>query len=66
VDVTVSIVDSGLSLVVSDDGVGVGDAVDERSGLANMRQRAQRHGGALMIGAGPCEGTRVEWSVPLA
>jgi signal transduction histidine kinase len=55
----------GLRLSVTDDGVGIAEPFDERSGLANMRQRATGHGGTLAVTPGPGGGTRVEWSVPL-
>ncbi len=53
-----------LVVAVSDDGVGAVGAA-ERGGLANMRQRAARHGGAFEVRAGDGAGTIVEWSVPL-
>jgi signal transduction histidine kinase len=36
-----------------------------RSGLANMRERATRHGGTFDIRPGTPRGTVVEWSVPV-
>jgi signal transduction histidine kinase len=65
VEVHVEAGDGGLRLSVTDDGVGTGEPLDERSGLANMRQRATRHGGTLVLSPAPGGGTRVEWSVPL-
>jgi signal transduction histidine kinase len=65
VEVTVAVGDGQLRLVVADDGVGVGESVDERSGLANMRHRAERGGGTLAVNPNPSGGTRVEWSVPV-
>jgi signal transduction histidine kinase len=65
VDVAVEVGDGCLRLTVTDNGVGPGGRVDERSGLANMRQRAVAHGGTLAVTAAPGGGTRVGWSVPL-
>jgi signal transduction histidine kinase len=58
-----------LVLDVSDDGVGIGDT-DRRSGLANMRDRAERRGGTLDIGPAHPDraerkGTHLRWRVPL-
>jgi signal transduction histidine kinase len=64
--VTVRVADGRLDLVVADNGVGTGGVVDERSGLANLRQRAERRSGSLVVGPGPAGGTRVEWSVPVS
>ena len=55
---------SDLVLRVRDDGVGVPpDAVE--SGLANMRHRAEVHGGRCTVEPATPKGTVVEWSVPL-
>jgi signal transduction histidine kinase len=60
-----------LSLDIVDDGVGIGDAT-RRSGLANLRERAERRGGTLTVAAADLtdapptrEGTRVLWTIPL-
>ncbi len=53
-----------IVLIVADDGKGMpGDAVE--SGLGNIRQRAERHGGDFTIESSPETGTRLCWSVPL-
>ena len=52
-----------LTVVVEDDGVGIGDAT-RRSGLQNGADRAELHGGTLEIESGN-GGTRLTWSVPL-
>ncbi len=52
-------------LDVRDDGVGIGDAT-RRSGLANMRRRAEHHGGSLTVEPRRPTGTRLIWSVPPA
>ncbi len=45
-DITAS--DDGLTIVVQDDGRGMGDT-ERRSGLANLRRRAERRGGAMEV-----------------
>jgi signal transduction histidine kinase len=59
--------DAGTDLIlkVQDDGVGIGQAT-RRSGLANLKQRAEAHGGELRINESDGGGTRLEWRVPLA
>jgi signal transduction histidine kinase len=64
VEVRVTASGDALRLVVTDNGVGAG-AYDERSGLANMRERAGRHGGEFRVDQVEPAGTRVEWFVPL-
>lgn len=65
VQVTVS-VDDLLVLSVTDDGTGVDPSVSRRSGLANMRTRAEELGGDFSLSAGPGgRGTELRWSVPL-
>ena len=61
-----------LSIAITDNGVGIGDA-QRRSGLANLRQRAEHHGGGLSLEPGVADastpldlgGTRLLWTVPL-
>jgi signal transduction histidine kinase len=62
-DVALTATPQVLTLVVRDDGVGLGDST-RRSGLANLHHRAERHGGGLSVDPGPT-GTRLTWSVPL-
>ncbi len=53
-----------LEVVVEDNGVGVGD-VARRSGLDNLRQRAECRGGSFVIEQGQGErGTRLIWQAP--
>jgi signal transduction histidine kinase len=61
-----------LTVSIADDGIGVG-AAERRSGLANLRQRAEHRGGSfhILVGDGrptqpDHEGTRVQWTIPLA
>ena len=53
-----------LRLVVDDDGVGIGES-SRRSGLLNLRRRAEAHGGHLRVDTGSTgTGTRLVWDVP--
>jgi signal transduction histidine kinase len=54
-----------LRLTVSDDGVGLG-AATRRSGLDNLRRRAERLGGYLELGRSIEDGLLLRWTVPLA
>jgi signal transduction histidine kinase len=59
--------DGELTLTVLDDGIGMGDS-DRRSGLANLRSRAEGHGGSLTVESAPPparQGTQLRWSIPL-
>jgi signal transduction histidine kinase len=64
VDVLVGVAGDALTVRVVDDGIGIPTQRTE-SGLANMRERADRLGGRCTIGPGPLSGTTLEWSVPL-
>jgi signal transduction histidine kinase len=54
-----------LTLTVRDDGVGIGD-VTRRSGLANLDQRARRHGGSCTVEPADPSGTLLTWRVSTA
>jgi signal transduction histidine kinase len=61
-----------LSLDVIDDGDGMGGKPDRRSGLANLRERAEHHNGTLTISPATSElspstpeGTHLRWTIPL-
>ncbi|SDN98491.1 GAF domain-containing protein [Geodermatophilus sp. DSM 45219] len=62
VTVTVT-VDAEVRVVVTDNGVGL-PAVAVRSGLTNLADRAERHGGRLTTSTGP-KGTQIRWNVPM-
>jgi signal transduction histidine kinase len=62
VTVTVT-VDAEVRVVVTDNGSGL-PAVGVRSGLTNLADRAERHGGRLTTSTGP-KGTQIRWSVPM-
>lgn len=54
---------TSIMLVVSDDGRGLRGAVTE-SGVANMRERARRHGGTVTLAPGQHGGAVLTWVVP--
>jgi signal transduction histidine kinase len=63
VDVELTATPEVLTLVVRDDGVGMGGST-RRSGLANLHHRADRHHGTLTVDS-RVTGTRLTWSAPL-
>lgn len=63
VQVVLSAAADQVVLVVKDDGIGIGD-VPRPSGLHNMRERAERHGGTFSIESTASSGTKLCWSVP--
>jgi signal transduction histidine kinase len=65
VEVTISLDADALSIEVADDGRGMSEAT-RRSGLANLRTRAERHNGRLLVGPGHLGGTTVSWRIPIA
>ncbi|MFI5670894.1 GAF domain-containing protein [Streptomyces sp. NPDC051704] len=65
-EVSIAAADGKLTVIVTDNGVGL-PAGGRRSGLRNLAERAERHGGRMEVAArGDGEqGTRLEWQVPL-
>ncbi|MEU5011700.1 GAF domain-containing sensor histidine kinase [Streptomyces sp. NPDC021749] len=63
-EVTLSVTADRVTLTVTDDGVGVGDA-PHTGGLANLRARAEMHGGRLAVERPEGGGSRIVWWVPL-
>jgi signal transduction histidine kinase len=54
-----------LTVTVSDDGVGMGE-VGRRSGLENMRHRAEKRHGSMVVAEVPdLGGTTLVWTVPI-
>ncbi len=53
-----------LEVAVVDNGIGAAGAA-ERGGLANMRQRATRHGGTFEVRPTEPSGTTIFWAVPI-
>ncbi|MCC3766174.1 GAF domain-containing protein [Streptomyces sp. UNOC14_S4] len=64
--VDVSVVNTGeqLVLTVADNGVGI-SGTGRRSGLRNLAERAEQHGGALGLTTPERGGTVLTWRVPL-
>jgi signal transduction histidine kinase len=56
--------DREFSLLVRDNGTGITNT-SRRSGLANLAQRAEQHGGALTVKPASNGGTELQWRVPL-
>ncbi len=63
-EVTVRIADEELIVEVADDGVGLGPS-KRRSGVANLRTRAESLGGTFALASPPGGGTQLRWAVPL-
>ena len=63
VDVRVTATPQRVSVEVHDDGDGMGDT-DRRSGLANLRHRAERRGGGFTLTARDPRGTVLQWWIP--
>lgn len=61
--VVVRVTDEVL-VVIQDDGVGIGDGA-ERSGLANLAERARNHRGSLAVTNRHPDGTLLRWRAPL-
>ena len=53
-----------LTLDVHDDGTGIDPTNQRRSGLANLRHRAEHHGGTLTLTPHRPHGTDLCWTVP--
>lgn len=53
-----------VRLVITDDGVGLPDDVERRSGLAHLVARAERWGGTCTVRRRADGGTAVEWRAP--
>ncbi|WP_342028177.1 GAF domain-containing sensor histidine kinase [Arthrobacter alpinus] len=65
IEVSVDVTSELVSVIIDDDGIGVGD-LDHRSGLLNMEQRAEILHGTFDLESGENSGTRLTWSVPAA
>ncbi len=66
-DITVTVEDEILTMVVLDDGVGPPTVhTGEGQGLENLASRASILGGTCSFGRAAIEGSRLEWTTPLA
>jgi signal transduction histidine kinase len=65
--VSVSVDDRDVVLIVTDDGVGLANASQRRSGLANLERRAEDLGGSFRLEpvGDDGTGTRLVWRVPV-
>ena len=63
VEVEVTTDGAGLVIAVVDNGAGMANT-KRRSGIANLRTRAEQRGGSLVIAQRPEGGTEVRWTVP--
>ena len=64
VEVELSATSRQVELLVQDDGAGLGGS-ERRSGIANLRSRAEQHGGTLQLERPLGGGLRLRWTVPL-
>jgi signal transduction histidine kinase len=64
IDIDLSVRDGMLTLLVQDDGRGIAE-LTRRSGVANLRKRAQMLGGSCEFTTPLGGGTGVQWTVPL-
>jgi signal transduction histidine kinase len=65
VDVTAEVTGADLRLQVADNGRGIDPAVARRSGLSNLRRRAEELGGSFTVSSNRPSGTVLEWNAPL-
>jgi signal transduction histidine kinase len=65
VSVEVAVESFRLTLVITDDGVGITGTGGGGHGLANMRARAADLGGTFLVESRPGGGVCVSWAVPL-
>jgi signal transduction histidine kinase len=66
VEIDLRVEDHRLSLVIRDDGIGIGkSSAPARKGLANMRERAEALGGSFSATDASPSGTELRFEVPL-
>ena len=64
-DVAIVVDDAGVIVTVDDDGRGMSHASRRSSGTANLRARAERHGGEFELLGRESGGTRLRWTALL-
>ncbi|CAM5480686.1 histidine kinase [Streptomyces spiroverticillatus] len=64
-DVSVVVGQGVLTVTVADDGIGLPEGEQRRSGLRNLEERAELLEGRMTVVAGESGGTRLVWRVPL-
>jgi signal transduction histidine kinase len=64
-DVDLSVTSADVTLTVSDNGAGIDDGA-HRSGLANLRERAERLSGSFETATSGAGGTTLRWRVPVS
>ncbi|MFB7629387.1 GAF domain-containing sensor histidine kinase [Streptomyces sp. NPDC056149] len=64
-DVALVLRDRRLTLTVTDNGVGIPEHNNRRSGLRNLAQRAEELGGTMAVDTPEDGGTRLVWSAPV-
>jgi len=65
-DVAIVVDDAGVIVTVDDDGRGMSHASRRSSGTANLRARAERHGGEFELLGRESGGTRLRWTALLS
>ena len=64
-EVAISVSAAQLRLEIRDNGIGLGETT-RRSGLSNLRARAESHDGFMQVRSAPGDGTWLLWSIPLS
>lgn len=65
VSVTVSVAHDQVAVCIDDDGQGVSSTVTRRSGVANLKDRADALNGTFDLTSEPGKGTHLTWTAPL-
>jgi signal transduction histidine kinase len=65
-DISLTLAATGLTITISDDGVGLPADLDPGVGLASMRERTEELGGAFFAGSNGGRGTVITATLPLS